>query len=222
MTPDKAAQRLLKKYLFLAAEVARRWDPELAAFYEKLLGKGLHHYQAVCAVANKMTGRIYAVLKRMQRAEGSHYRSLTTIANPEQRLGSKEVPYQLKDLNGHVISKQEAKEIIDEKFPSKAQKKRKVEEERKRRNGQNVKPENGKAKENREGIRSLQSLSDQPRQSSKDDSSKRSGRTLPAGIILKDILPELLGQGDQRDGNLANLNEALEKLRLQVEKEAHG
>jgi len=109
-----------------------------------------------------MAGRVYAVLKRMQRAEGSYYRSLTTTVEPEQQLESKDVLYQLKDLNGHVISKQEAKEIIQEKFPSKAQKKRKVEEERKRLNAQNGKPEKRKAKENREGIRSLQSLSDQP------------------------------------------------------------
>ena len=216
---DKAAQRLLKKYLFLASEVARRWDPEFAAFYEKLLSKGLHHYQAVCAVANKMVGRVYAVLNRMQRAEGSNYRSISTTMDPEQKLKANEVIYQLRDLDGHVISKQKAGEIIQEKFPSKAQKNRDA-QHKKRRNDHNRKSENHETKKNRESIPSLESLSDQPRQSLNNDSSKRSGRILPVGVILKDILPELLVQDNGGDKNLAKLTEALENLRRQVSKQA--
>jgi transposase len=67
----KAAQSLLKKYMFLAAETARRYDPEFAVFYDRLIKRGLHHYQAVCTLANKMAGRLYALLKRMQRAENT-------------------------------------------------------------------------------------------------------------------------------------------------------
>jgi len=63
---NKAAQKLLKQYLYLAADTARRWDPEFAAFYHKLKSKGHHHYSAVCALANKMAGRVYAILKRIQ------------------------------------------------------------------------------------------------------------------------------------------------------------
>lgn len=61
----KAAQKLLKKYLYMAAETARQYDPEFAAFYDRLTKKGFHHLQAVCALANKMAGRVYALMNRM-------------------------------------------------------------------------------------------------------------------------------------------------------------
>ena len=65
----KAGPRILKKYFYLAAENARRCDLELAAFYTGLRRKGRVHDQAVCAVANKLAGRAYALMKRMSQGQ---------------------------------------------------------------------------------------------------------------------------------------------------------
>lgn len=210
----KAAQKLLKKYLFLAADVARHWDPEFAAFYEKLVQKGLHHFQAVCALANKMAGRVYSVLKRMQRAENSCYMDIKTTMDSAHQLKPKEVMYQLRDHNGRAISKEKARGIIQEKFPSKAQRKR----ESQNRNSKKTLERRGEQKD-RERTASQKSLSDQPRQSLNNDSSKRSRKTLPVAAILKDTFPEVFLQDRQNDENWQKLKDSLEELRSQVEKQ---
>jgi transposase len=92
---DKPSQRIgkggnnrLKRDLLLAADVARRIDPELARVYHSMMvDKGKHHRQALCAVATRLMNRIYAVLK-----EGR--------------------PYVLRDLEGHPITVPQGKEIV--------------------------------------------------------------------------------------------------------------
>jgi transposase len=55
----------VKRALMLAADAARRIDPELAEVYWKLMTtKGHHHKQALCAVANRLANRILSVLRR--------------------------------------------------------------------------------------------------------------------------------------------------------------
>jgi len=54
----------LRTALFIAASVARRFDPELKEYYEKKRKEGKRYTVAVCAVARKMSNRVYAVLKR--------------------------------------------------------------------------------------------------------------------------------------------------------------
>jgi len=93
----KSGSRLLKKYFYLAAETARRFDVECASAYHRLKRRGLHHTQALCGVANKLAGRAYAIMNRM------------TEETP--------APYQYRDLQGKPISKQCAKEIIQVAFP---------------------------------------------------------------------------------------------------------
>jgi len=96
---DKPGQRLtksgsdrLKRALYLAADVARKIDPDLAAVYWRLMvKKGHHHKQALCAVATRLVNRIYRVLKTGQ-------------------------PYVLRDHNGTTISVQEGKRIVAEMF----------------------------------------------------------------------------------------------------------
>jgi hypothetical protein len=84
--------RLIKKYLFLNADVARRWDPQLAPiYYRQRVDKGHGHTQAVCAVATHLLDRILAVAK-------------------EKR------PYQLRDVDGRPISRQEARQLILERY----------------------------------------------------------------------------------------------------------
>ena len=54
----------LRRVLFLAATVARRYDPELKLYYEKKRDEGKRYTPAVVAVTHKLTNRIYAVLIR--------------------------------------------------------------------------------------------------------------------------------------------------------------
>jgi hypothetical protein len=188
--------------MFLAAETARRYDPEFAAFYDRLTKRGLHHYQAECALANKMAGRVYALLNRMQRAEDSCYRSTVESEQPIELLRPAEVVYKLRDLERNVIDKKVAREFIVEKFPSISQK-RKEEKARKNteKSGKNkdteIKNRGKKTNKSKESTGSQQSLPDQPRQFPAlmtGNSSMRSGKTLPAGSILDDMLSKLAVQ----------------------------
>lgn len=97
----KGGQNLLKKYLFLAAETARRKDPELAATYERAIARGKHHYSAVIIVAHKLVRRVYALLKL-------------------RAAGGADVHYQLRRPDGTAITAAEARVVIAEQFPTKA------------------------------------------------------------------------------------------------------
>lgn len=81
-----------RRDLFLSADVARQWDPQLSkVYYEEMVHKGHCHTQAVCAVATRLINRIFCVVR-------------------ENR------PYELRDTEGKVISSKEAKRIIKEQF----------------------------------------------------------------------------------------------------------
>jgi len=200
----KAAQKLLKKYLYLAAETARHYDPEFAAFYDRLIKKGLHHFQANCALANKMAGRVYAVLNRMQRAENTRYKISEAPVASEQQLKPEQVVYKIRDLDGKIIDKREARNIIREKFPSKSQRKREALDKRKKdRPTKKQKIQILAQQIERESTASQKSLSDQPRQFPKvnrDNSSMRSEEALPLSIILKNTFPELFFQEKNDSG----------------------
>jgi transposase len=91
-----------KRYLYLAAQNACRWDLEMAAFYHKRRETGHTHKQAVCAVANgKLLPRIHKMLRELKEVEGK------TIPRPH---------YVFRDLSGNPISKAEAKAMIQAKW----------------------------------------------------------------------------------------------------------
>ena len=82
----------IKRALMLAADTARKIDPELAEVYWRLMTvRGHHHKQALCAVANRLVNRILSVL----------------------RSGK---PYGLRDLDGRPIGVAEAKAIVLQRF----------------------------------------------------------------------------------------------------------
>lgn len=84
----KAGPDLVKKFAYLDAEIARRWDPQIAAiYYDQMMHKGKHHTQAVCACATHLLDRVFAVL-----SEGR--------------------PYVIRDVQGNPVTKQEAADII--------------------------------------------------------------------------------------------------------------
>jgi hypothetical protein len=117
----KAGPNLLKQYIFLAADVARRYDPELAVTYARAVDKGKHHNEAVAIVAHKLVRKIYALLKL--RAE-----SRRTLAEAQPDKGPPAVVYRLVDPDsGTPLSRRQARAYINTRFPSKAQKRRAAE-----------------------------------------------------------------------------------------------
>jgi transposase len=87
-----AGPDLIKKYAYINAEVARRWDPQIAAIYhDQMVHKGKHHVQAVCCCATHLLDRVRAVLR-----DGR--------------------PYELRDVNGTPATWQEARAIIAERY----------------------------------------------------------------------------------------------------------
>jgi transposase len=84
---SKAGPSMLRWSLYLAADTARKCDPQLAELYRRLMvERGRHHNQALCAVASHLAGRIWAVIR-------------------ENR------PYQWRDLDGNAITREEARTI---------------------------------------------------------------------------------------------------------------
>jgi len=86
----KAGPARARRAGFLAAETARKWDPQLAKiYYDGMVHKGQTHTQAVCVLVNHIYLRALRVLK-------------------EDR------PYVLRDLQGQPIAPQAAHEFIKE------------------------------------------------------------------------------------------------------------
>jgi transposase len=91
-TLTKTGPNQLKRALYLAADIARQTDPQLARIYHTQMAvKRHHHRQAVCAVATHLATRLYTVLR-------------------EHR------PYQLRDPEGRAISVEEGRELVRERF----------------------------------------------------------------------------------------------------------
>jgi transposase len=90
--PTKRGDALLREALFLSANQARRIDPTLAAKYHRLMVEsGKHHNSALCHIATTLLTRIVACWKN-------------------------QTPYQLRDVDGRVIERAEARAIIAERY----------------------------------------------------------------------------------------------------------
>lgn len=81
---SKAGPGVLRWALYLAADVARQWDPQMAELYRRLMvQRGKTHTQALCAVASHLAGRIWAIIHEKRE-------------------------FEWRDLAGNPISKQQA------------------------------------------------------------------------------------------------------------------
>jgi transposase len=103
----KGGHNLLKQYMFLAAEVARRQDPELAATYAHAIARGKHHYSAVIIVAHQLVRRVYGLLKARAAAHAA---------------GAPAPSYCLQAPDGESLSRTAARSYVAKHFPSKATK----------------------------------------------------------------------------------------------------
>lgn len=103
----KTGNRILKNYFYLAAETARRIDPELAAFYAARNAAGWHHGRIMTAIAHKLVRRTYAML---QRREDDALRPKTERQEPA---------YSLRTPDGKVVDRKTARAYVAEHYPSK-------------------------------------------------------------------------------------------------------
>jgi hypothetical protein len=106
MPITKAGQRLLKKYLYLAADVARQWDPDFAAYYARRYARGDHHNRILIALARKMALRVYSLLKRREAAR----------RGAEQGREATPPVYELRDSDGCPLDKKQARNVVLERY----------------------------------------------------------------------------------------------------------
>lgn len=100
----KSSQRMLKKSYCLAAQTARRYDPEAACFYHRLRAKGRHHNQAICAVASNLAGRTYSVMKR------------TGLGTDKLLNNTTHLRYVIRDFEGKDVDLKQARALVVERF----------------------------------------------------------------------------------------------------------
>lgn len=97
-----------RRDFYMAAEVGRQWDPQLAkVYYEEMVYKGHCHTQAVCAVAVRMISRVLRILKDSR-------------------------DYEFRDISGRRISKKEAKAIVKERYTVSEEVRRRLRNRKKR------------------------------------------------------------------------------------------
>ena len=88
----KAGPPIMRWALFQAGQIARSHDPQLACvYYREMVHNGKNHMQAMGAVMSHLSARVLAVLRE-------------------------DKPYELRDIDGNFVSRQEAKKIILAKY----------------------------------------------------------------------------------------------------------
>lgn len=88
----QAGPDLIKRTAFLNANVARLYDPQIAAvYYDQMVNKGKHHLQALCACATHLLTRVFVVLRDNR-------------------------PFELRDVDGAPLSKQQARSICKQRY----------------------------------------------------------------------------------------------------------
>jgi transposase len=94
---------VLRGCAYVAAEIARHYDPELRAFHRRLTARGKHYKQASCALAAKILRRCFALLRERRPYEVAHHEQMTRRQNEEGktvRESVHEVAERLNDMSG--------------------------------------------------------------------------------------------------------------------------
>lgn len=61
---SKRGSAYLRRALWLAANIARNYDPDLKEVYDRKMAQGKHHNEALAAVCHRLLNRVYIVLKQ--------------------------------------------------------------------------------------------------------------------------------------------------------------
>ncbi len=146
--------------------------------------------------------------------------STTKIYGPMEQAAA--LPFDFQEVEEEIrieldlLDHEESKIVELEKFPSKSQRKKNSANSK---NMDKLKKSQQTHIKNGESSTSYKPLSGQPRQLPiclRDNSSKRSGKTLPAGIILKNTFSELLVQS-QFDADFEHLKKNRDKKEDQIQ-----
>ena len=88
MRMTKAGPPIMRRALFQAGEIGRRYDPQLAAvYYREMVSHGKNNKQAMGAVMSNLGARVLKVMKDNR-------------------------PYELRDIDGKLVTNKQAREII--------------------------------------------------------------------------------------------------------------
>jgi transposase len=88
----KAGPSIMRMALYQAGDIGRRWDPQLAAVYHReMVYHGKNHRQAMGAVMSHLGARVLRVLKE-------------------------DSPYEMRDIEGNLITKNEARRLVLSKY----------------------------------------------------------------------------------------------------------
>jgi len=92
----------LRSCLYVAAEIARQYDPELRAFHARLRARGKHYKQASCALAAKILRRCWALLRSQRDYVVEHHATVVQRkqAGKTVRESVHEVAERLNDSGG--------------------------------------------------------------------------------------------------------------------------
>ena len=66
MVMSKRGSPYLRRALWIGSATARRFDPELAAFYQRKLAEGKHPNTALGAVCHRLLNRAYSIVKEQR------------------------------------------------------------------------------------------------------------------------------------------------------------
>jgi transposase len=100
----------LRGCLYVAAEIARHYDPELRAFHLRLTKRGKHYKQASCALAAKILRRCFSLLRSGQSYQVGHQEqlALSKDGGKNVRESVHEVAKRLNDSSGVTSPAKEA------------------------------------------------------------------------------------------------------------------
>ena len=92
----------LRGCLYVAAEIARHYDPELRAFHQRLTRRGKHYKQASCALAAKILRRCFSLLRSGESYQVGHQAQLTASQGEGKNIRESvhEVAERLNDCSG--------------------------------------------------------------------------------------------------------------------------
>ena len=112
----QAGPDLIKRTAFLNANIARLYDPQIAAiYYDQMVHKGKHHLQAVCACATHLLIRVFVVLRdnrplNLRDVDGSPLTKLAARTICKQKYT---VPEKVRIQNNHRVRTQRAERRIE-------------------------------------------------------------------------------------------------------------
>jgi len=122
----QAGPDLVKSTAFLDANVARLYDPQIAAIYQAQMLRGKHHLQALCACATHLLDRVYTVLRENRPYQLRDPRGQALDKDQARRLCTQvyRVPPEVRRRNNYRLRKARAEQRVEQRYQSRTLKER--------------------------------------------------------------------------------------------------